>query len=75
MRIILLRPDLKRQVAGTFPYQDVIMNRNVALIGVDVANKIFKNNEDPLGKQDIHWQRSLPGCWCSEKERVEHWQQ
>ncbi len=32
-------------------YQDVIMNRNVALIGVDVANKIFKNNEDPLGKQ------------------------
>lgn len=30
--------------------QDVAMNRNVALIGVDVAAKIFKNNEDPLGR-------------------------
>ena len=27
------------------------MNRNVVLMGVDVVNKIFKNNEDPLGKQ------------------------
>jgi len=32
-------------------FQDVAMNRNVALIGVDVAAKIFKNNEDPLGKE------------------------
>lgn len=31
-------------------FQDVVMNRNVALIGVDVAAKIFKNNEDPLGR-------------------------
>jgi putative ABC transport system permease protein len=32
-------------------FQDVMMNRNVALIGVDIANKIFKNNEDPINKQ------------------------
>ncbi|HJZ39853.1 MAG TPA: ABC transporter permease [Bacteroidales bacterium] len=32
-------------------YQDVLMNRNVVLIGVDIADKIFKNNEDPLDKQ------------------------
>jgi len=32
-------------------YQDVLMNRNVALIGVDIAEKVFKNNEDPIGKQ------------------------
>jgi len=31
-------------------YLDVIMNRNVVLIGVDIATKVFKNNEDPLGK-------------------------
>jgi putative ABC transport system permease protein len=32
-------------------YQDVLMNSNTAIIGIDVANKIFKNQEDPLGKQ------------------------
>jgi putative ABC transport system permease protein len=32
-------------------FQDVLMNRNVALLGVDVAKKIFKNNENPLDKQ------------------------
>lgn len=32
-------------------FQDVMMNRNVALIGVDIANKVFKNNEDPINKQ------------------------
>jgi len=31
-------------------FQDVSMNRNVALIGVDVKNKIFKPTEDPVGK-------------------------
>jgi len=32
-------------------YQDVLMNRNVVLIGIDIVNKIFKNSEDPVGKQ------------------------
>jgi putative ABC transport system permease protein len=32
-------------------FQDVLMNRNVALIGVDIVNKVFKNNEIPLDKQ------------------------
>jgi putative ABC transport system permease protein len=32
-------------------YQDVLMNRNVVLIGIDVANKIFKNKEIPIDKQ------------------------
>jgi putative ABC transport system permease protein len=32
-------------------YQDVLMNRGVALIGDDVAARIFKNDEDPLGKR------------------------
>ena len=32
-------------------YQDVMMNRNVALIGDDIAGKIFKNSEDPLNKK------------------------
>jgi putative ABC transport system permease protein len=32
-------------------FQDVLMNRNVVLIGVDVVSKIFKGGEDPLGKQ------------------------
>jgi putative ABC transport system permease protein len=32
-------------------FEDITMNRNVALIGIDIANKIFKNNEDPLGKK------------------------
>jgi putative ABC transport system permease protein len=32
-------------------YQDVLMNRNVALIGDDIAKKIFKNKEDPLNKK------------------------
>ncbi len=31
-------------------FQDVSMNRNVALIGVDVKKKIFKPTEDPVGK-------------------------
>jgi putative ABC transport system permease protein len=31
-------------------YQDILMNRNVALIGVDIADKIFKESEDPVGK-------------------------
>jgi putative ABC transport system permease protein len=31
--------------------QDITMNRNVALIGIDVAEKVFKNREDPLGKR------------------------
>jgi putative ABC transport system permease protein len=30
-------------------YQDVINNRNVVLIGSDVASKIFGSGEDPLG--------------------------
>jgi putative ABC transport system permease protein len=32
-------------------YQDVMMNRNVALIGRDIADRIFKNKEDPVNKQ------------------------
>lgn len=32
-------------------YQDILMNRNVVMIGADIASKIFKNNEDPLNKQ------------------------
>ncbi len=32
-------------------YQDVLMNRNVVLIGDDIAKKIFKNNEDPVNKK------------------------
>jgi putative ABC transport system permease protein len=32
-------------------YQDVLMNRNVALIGDDIAKKVFKNNEDPVNKK------------------------
>jgi putative ABC transport system permease protein len=32
-------------------YQDILMNRNVVLIGLDIANRIFKNNEDPINKQ------------------------
>jgi|WetSurSiteA1Bulk_404760.scaffolds.fasta_scaffold00120_23 putative ABC transport system permease protein len=32
-------------------YQDVLMNRNVVLLGIDIANKIFKNQEDPIGKK------------------------
>jgi putative ABC transport system permease protein len=32
-------------------YQDILMNRNVVLIGLDIANKIFKNNDDPINKQ------------------------
>jgi putative ABC transport system permease protein len=32
-------------------YQDVLMNRNVALIGDDIAKKIFKNQEDPINKK------------------------
>lgn len=32
-------------------YQDILMNRNVALVGDDIVKKIFKNNEDPLNKQ------------------------
>jgi putative ABC transport system permease protein len=32
-------------------YQDVLMNRNVTLIGVDIAERIFKNNENPLDKE------------------------
>jgi putative ABC transport system permease protein len=32
-------------------YQDILMNRNVVLIGDDIASKIFKNNEDPLNKK------------------------
>jgi putative ABC transport system permease protein len=32
-------------------YQDVMMNRNVALIGRDIADRIFKNQEDPVNKQ------------------------
>jgi putative ABC transport system permease protein len=32
-------------------FQDVVMNRNVALIGRDIADRIFKNNEDPVNKQ------------------------
>jgi putative ABC transport system permease protein len=32
-------------------YQDVLMNRNVVLIGDDIAAKIFKNSEDPLNKK------------------------
>ena len=32
-------------------YQDVLMNRNVVLIGVDIATKIFINQEDPVGKR------------------------
>lgn len=32
-------------------YQDILMNRNVVLIGIDIVNKIFKNKEDPVGKQ------------------------
>jgi putative ABC transport system permease protein len=32
-------------------YQDIIMNRNVALIGIDIKEKIFRNMEDPIGKQ------------------------
>lgn len=32
-------------------YQDVQMNRNVALIGDDIVKRIFKNGEDPLNKR------------------------
>jgi putative ABC transport system permease protein len=32
-------------------YQDISMNRNVVLIGTDIRDKVFKNMEDPLGKQ------------------------
>ncbi len=32
-------------------YQDVLMNRNVVVIGDDIAKKIFKNQEDPLNKR------------------------
>jgi putative ABC transport system permease protein len=32
-------------------FQDIMMNRNVALIGIDIAAKIFRKNEDPLGRQ------------------------
>jgi putative ABC transport system permease protein len=32
-------------------FQDISRNGNVALIGIDIAVKIFKNREDPLGKK------------------------
>jgi putative ABC transport system permease protein len=32
-------------------YQDILMNRNVVLIGMDIATRIFKNKEDPVGRQ------------------------
>jgi putative ABC transport system permease protein len=32
-------------------YQDVQMNRNVVLIGDDIAKRIFKNGADPLNKK------------------------
>jgi putative ABC transport system permease protein len=32
-------------------FQDISRNGNVALIGIDIAEKIFKNREDPLGKK------------------------
>lgn len=32
-------------------YQDVLMNRNVVLLGKDVVSKIFPENEDPLNQQ------------------------
>jgi putative ABC transport system permease protein len=31
-------------------YQDVLMNRNIVLIGSDVARKLFRSSEDPIGK-------------------------
>ncbi len=32
-------------------YQDVLMNRNVVIIGTDLATKIFRNDEDPVDRQ------------------------
>jgi putative ABC transport system permease protein len=32
-------------------YQDVLMNRNVVLIGDDIAKKVFTGSEDPLNKR------------------------
>jgi putative ABC transport system permease protein len=32
-------------------YQDIWLNRNVVIAGSDIVNKLFRNNEDPIGKQ------------------------
>jgi putative ABC transport system permease protein len=47
----LLTAGYEIDMGRNLSYQDVLMNRNVVLIGSDIVGKIFKNQENPLGNR------------------------
>lgn len=47
----LMTAGVELESGRNISYQDVLMNRNVVLLGSDIVDKIFKNNEDPLNKE------------------------